>query len=155
MSVHEAILTWACQECKRQRLELTSANKSEMLAKNVYCVRYLLMTSDEFVSGPGASGLLSDEDRDFLLGRIRGGEKVSKEPLPFNLCNKSLDVKRPKIQTQSPAAASFCPSQRFAVTSQRNHNVCSNNANARKKTVSKRVLQGLGDFVICFIQILD
>lgn len=148
MSVHEAISTWACQECKRQKKELKSTNKCEVLGKSVYCVRYLLMTADEFVSGPCASGLLSEEERDFFLRRIREGVQANKEPLPDHLSNKKLDVNRTSLpKLQSPTR--LCSTQRSSLTNQRCHN------NIRKKTVSKRVLQGLGDFVICVIQILD
>ncbi|XP_043281298.1 BTB/POZ domain-containing protein 6 isoform X2 [Venturia canescens] len=76
--LHEGILfsaleKWAVCECRRQGLEPTSSNKRAVLYDEIwYSVRYLLMTSREFIEGPMRSGILSPDECASITHRILG-----------------------------------------------------------------------------------
>lgn len=68
-----ALDKWAACECRRQGLEPTAANKRAALDDEVwYSVRYLLMTSREFIEGPMRSGILSPDESAIIAARILG-----------------------------------------------------------------------------------
>ena len=46
--VFHALTRWSTRECKRQRLELTSASRRKVLEGAQYLVRYLTMNLEEF-----------------------------------------------------------------------------------------------------------
>ena len=85
MEVYNALLRWSGRECKRQKLEMTNANRRKVLEGCQYLVRYLTMSQEEFLR---ASGLLTLEEQDALLVIIAQGDSVSianEEPLPDHL----------------------------------------------------------------------
>lgn len=91
LDVFNALLSWAVQECRRKKMELTAVNKRRVLSKALYLVQYLSMSREEFLEGPAASGVLNDEECRALLSRIYGDEKV---PLPSCLRRRPLKWKR-------------------------------------------------------------
>ena len=57
--VFSVLERWSNRECKRCQLELSAENRRSVLSEELlFSVRYLLMNSTEFVSGPMQSGLL-------------------------------------------------------------------------------------------------
>jgi len=67
----DALVRWCNCECKRRRLELSAENKRAVLGEDtLYAVRYLLMSSEEFLAGPVQSGLLNPSEISEFLGYI-------------------------------------------------------------------------------------
>lgn len=67
----DALVRWCNRECKRKRLELSTENKRAVLGEDtLYAVRYLLMSSEEFLAGPMQSGLLNQTEINVILGYI-------------------------------------------------------------------------------------
>jgi hypothetical protein len=67
----DALVRWCNRECKRKRLELSAENKRSVLGEQtLYAVRYLLMSSEEFLAGPMQSGLLNQTEINVILGYI-------------------------------------------------------------------------------------
>jgi hypothetical protein len=67
----DALVRWCNRECKRRRLELSAENKRAVLGEEtLYAVRYLLMSSEEFLAGPMQSGLLNQSEINMILGHI-------------------------------------------------------------------------------------
>lgn len=91
LNIFEAVSYWATQECRRQNLHLTPENKRNILGNALYLVQYLAMSSEEFLSGPSASGLLSTEEKQSLLSKIYGADDVM---LPRQLRRRGLKWKR-------------------------------------------------------------
>ena len=70
-SLFDALDKWSAAECRRQGLEPTAANRRSALSDNVwYSVRYLLMSSSEFIDGPMHSGILSGEELSVISSKI-------------------------------------------------------------------------------------
>ncbi|XP_032685299.1 BTB/POZ domain-containing protein 6-B-like [Odontomachus brunneus] len=66
-----ALDRWAAAECRRQGLEPLPFNKRAVLSDDIcFSVRYLLMNDQEFVSGPMASGILTNEECVHIVSRI-------------------------------------------------------------------------------------
>ncbi len=62
---------WCNRECKRCQLELSDDNRKTILGDRLlFSVRYLLMTSEEFLSGPMRSGLFDQIETAIILGYI-------------------------------------------------------------------------------------
>ncbi|XP_021939203.1 BTB/POZ domain-containing protein 3-like isoform X2 [Zootermopsis nevadensis] len=77
----DALVRWCNRECKRRRLELSAENKRAVLGEEtLYAVRYLLMSSEEFLAGPMQSGLLNQREINMILGHILH------HPVPENPC---------------------------------------------------------------------
>eukprot|EP00095_Tigriopus_kingsejongensis_P003215 snap_masked-scaffold699_size109694-processed-gene-0.7 protein:Tk03215 transcript:snap_masked-scaffold699_size109694-processed-gene-0.7-mRNA-1 annotation:"btb poz domain-containing protein 2" len=91
LDVYQALLRWSGRECKRQKIEITRANRREVLEGAQYLVRYLTLNQEDFIE---ASGLLSEEENDSLLSIIscEGHE----DPLPDHLigCQNIMKAKR-------------------------------------------------------------
>jgi hypothetical protein len=67
----DALVRWCNRECKRKRLELSAENKRAVLGEEtLFAVRYLLMSSEEFLAGPMQSGLLNQTEINVILGYI-------------------------------------------------------------------------------------
>ncbi|XP_054168895.1 BTB/POZ domain-containing protein 6-B-like [Oppia nitens] len=165
-TVFDCIKRWSCQQCTRQCKEMTADNKRTLLGKALYCTRYLTMTVDEFMRGPHSSDLLSDQERQALLARMTGDTRV---PMPSHLTGRKLDVRRVFVEQKqhlkrldeltspsSPSAMANCPLNTGTTGSSSSS---SNGGNAgiiaKKKSTSKKLLNGLGDLVICVIRLLD
>ncbi|KAJ9594991.1 hypothetical protein L9F63_013713 [Diploptera punctata] len=68
----DALDRWCNRECKKRRLELTAENRRAVLGQDIlFCVRYLLMTPNEFLEGPMQSGLLNQVERSVISAHIR------------------------------------------------------------------------------------
>lgn len=66
-----ALDRWAAAECRRQGIEPLPFNKRAVLSDDIcFSVRYLLMNDREFVSGPMASGILTNEECVHIVSRI-------------------------------------------------------------------------------------
>ncbi|KAL6267127.1 hypothetical protein P5V15_000207 [Pogonomyrmex californicus] len=66
-----ALDRWAAAECRRQGVEPLAVNKRVVLSDDVcFSVRYLLMNDREFVSGPMASGILTNEECVYIVSKI-------------------------------------------------------------------------------------
>lgn len=66
-----ALDRWAAAECRRQGVEPLPYNKRVVLSDDIcFSVRYLLMNDREFVSGPMASGILTNEECVHIVSRI-------------------------------------------------------------------------------------
>ncbi|KYN20232.1 BTB/POZ domain-containing protein 6-B [Trachymyrmex cornetzi] len=66
-----ALDRWAAAECRRQGVEPLPVNKRAVLSDDVcFSVRYLLMNDQEFVSGPMASGILTNEESVHIVSKI-------------------------------------------------------------------------------------
>lgn len=75
----DALVRWCNRECKRRQLELSAENKRAVLGEEtLHAVRYLLMSSEEFLAGPMQSGLLNQNETTAILGHILG------HPVPEN-----------------------------------------------------------------------
>ncbi|XP_012525483.1 BTB/POZ domain-containing protein 6-B isoform X2 [Monomorium pharaonis] len=66
-----ALDRWAAAECRRRGVEPLPTNKRAVLSDDVcFSVRYLLMNDREFVSGPMASGILTNEECVHIVSKI-------------------------------------------------------------------------------------
>ncbi|PSN57673.1 hypothetical protein C0J52_05425 [Blattella germanica] len=67
----DALDRWCNRECKRRRLELSQENRRGVLGQEIlFSVRYLLMSSEEFLQGPMQSGLLDQNETAVMLAHI-------------------------------------------------------------------------------------
>lgn len=74
-----ALDRWAAAECRRQGIEPLPVNKRAVLSDDVcFSVRYLLMNDREFVSGPMASGILTNEECVHIVSKILRHPESSK-----------------------------------------------------------------------------
>ncbi|XP_029170898.1 uncharacterized protein LOC114940396 [Nylanderia fulva] len=74
-----ALDRWAAAECRRQGIEPLPVNKRFVLSDDIcFSVRYLLMNDREFVSGPMASGILTNEECVHIVSKILGHPENSK-----------------------------------------------------------------------------
>ncbi|KMQ98385.1 btb poz domain-containing protein 2 [Lasius niger] len=74
-----ALDRWAAAECRRQGIEPLPVNKRLVLSDDIcFSVRYLLMNDREFVSGPMASGILTNEECVHIVSKILGHPENSK-----------------------------------------------------------------------------
>lgn len=165
MTVFEAATRWSCQECKRQQLELLPSNKRDCLGKALLYIRFLVMNPHEFQSGPGASGLLQDEEREAILSKLSGDGSI---PLPDDMRGRRMDNRRPfpkgaGIEATSKRrplgrSFSFSPSSDQTLPGQsRSHRpLCrKNSVDPKARSASKKVLKGIEDLFVCLIQLLD
>ncbi|XP_070157767.1 BTB/POZ domain-containing protein 2 isoform X2 [Polyergus mexicanus] len=74
-----ALDRWGAAECRRQGIEPFPINKRLVLSDDIcFSVRYLLMNDREFVSGPMASGILTNEECVHIVSKILGHPESSK-----------------------------------------------------------------------------
>lgn len=158
--VFESVMRWACRACKKQRKELTSDNKCSVLGKALFLVRYLTMTPEEFLRGPVSHGVLSKEDKEILLSRLTTPNSSS--PLPDRWNGWKISEKRKKgvgmVSSVSPHSEQSELDLGVSPTNSMIQPVNSSNAkrnDGKKKSMSKKLLNGVGDLVICVIQLLD
>lgn len=146
--VFGSLTSWTDQQCLKQRRPLTGESKREVIGKALYAARFLTMTKDEFMRGPYSSDLLTDEEKDIFLPKICAqdrnkvdtNEKIDSMNLPTNLMGLKLDLPRTGLRKESNLIG---PKR-----------LDSKGSKARK-TVSKKVLNGLSGIMICVIQLLD
>ena len=83
LTVFGALQRWATRQCKCRQTEMTSSNKRKFLGSALYAVRYLLMSKEEFLGGPYASDLLTEEEKTWMLARICGHHDPGEPPHPI------------------------------------------------------------------------
>lgn len=158
--VFDSVMRWACRACKRQRLELTAENKCSVLGNAFFLVRYLVMTPDEFLRGPVSQGVLSREDKELFHTRLTNSS-VSPTLLPDRWNGWKITVRRHRCQTNllpvaSPHSDSPSTTNETSVSPSNSIQPVTAKRNERKKkSMSKKFLNGVGDLVICVIQLLD
>lgn len=143
MVAFECLVTWSCQQCLKQRLPITGENKRSLLSEAIYSARYLIMSLEDFVKGPYSSDLLSDDEKNYLLARHRGD--VCDAP-PKAMIGRKLDVPRKNSNRLLIRTPCDCKSKKRAA---------GDLSESRKKSASKKLLNGLSGFMICVIQLLD
>ncbi|RLU18957.1 hypothetical protein DMN91_009315 [Ooceraea biroi] len=68
-----ALDRWAAAECRRQGIEPVPVNKRAVLSDDIcFSVRYLLMNDHEFLNGPMASGILTNDECVHIVFKILG-----------------------------------------------------------------------------------
>lgn len=66
-----ALERWCNRECKRQKMQLSVDSRRSVLGQDlIFCPRYLLMSSQQFVCGPMQSGLLNQSEATTLMAHI-------------------------------------------------------------------------------------
>ncbi|XP_067212405.1 BTB/POZ domain-containing protein 6-A isoform X2 [Linepithema humile] len=149
-NLFSALDRWAKAECRRQGIEPLPANKRAVLSDDIcYSVRYLLMDDEEFINGPMASGILTNEECVHIISKILGHPESSKNDNfrdtaivpPFSLS------KTPRIGTHCYVDED-CSMFRPGKTERQD-----NRKNRRKEcaTRSQRVCSEIGS---CLIEIL-
>lgn len=150
----ECIMSWASQQCLKQRRQLTGENRRDVLGQAIYSVRYLMMSIEDFMRGPYSSDILFDDEKSLLLSRLRTSSSLGSgrgtpsqlEPLPLHMLGRKLDVPRNYIK---PCVESIKTTLKKEVTKG------ALNVEPRKKTATKKLKDGLSGFMICVIQLLD
>ncbi|XP_018397192.1 PREDICTED: BTB/POZ domain-containing protein 6 [Cyphomyrmex costatus] len=85
-----ALDRWAAAECRRQGVEPLPVNKRAALSDDIcFSVRYLLMNDREFVSGPMASGILTNEECVHIVSKIL---RHPEDPKNENIRSSALDI---------------------------------------------------------------
>lgn len=96
-----ALDRWAAAECRRQGVEPLPVNKRVVLSDDIcFSVRYLLMNDREFVSGPMASGILTNEECVHIVSKILRHPESSK--------NDSVSM---RVLISSEISSLFYPSE--------------------------------------------
>ncbi|XP_074604436.1 BTB/POZ domain-containing protein 6-like [Brevipalpus obovatus] len=166
LDVFQCIDRWSVYQCQKNGQKLSTDNKLNVVNDLLYLVRYLLMNEEEFMRGPFVSDLLPDYDREILRIAITQRSDIV---LPEYLRSARLD--RPRkyvkpIQIVAPQQRQFIGDD-IIPTIRRDSNNNNNNFTdpsskthqqlvvARKKGPFKKILNGLGDVMICVIQLLD
>lgn len=91
---------WSNRECKRCQLELSAENRRSVLNEDLlFSVRYLLMNSTEFVSGPMQSGLLNNNETTILMALILNSPVSSSTPSLTDIVIEN--IKKPRIEKNS------------------------------------------------------
>ncbi|GFT96869.1 hypothetical protein NPIL_40623 [Nephila pilipes] len=156
--VFDSVMRWACRACKKQRKELTSENKRSVLGKALFLVRYLTMTAEEFLRGPVSHGILCKEDKEIFLSKLSNPNSPAVVSLPEHWNGWKISEKRqqnlplatPEVVSTNNVDLAVMPSNSAQSA---NSNVKRNDR--KKKSMSKKLLNGVGDLVICVIQLLD
>lgn len=152
--VFDCLTHWASNECQRQQKELTAVNKREVLGESLFCCRYLTMSVDEFLDGPYPSELLTEEEKLALLTRLQlqNDEKLTPE-LPKYWEDHRLDVVRKYVE-RKPSLVLI----NAAIADTTSQSIAANEITATtvpKKSVSKKLLNGLEDALMFVLQLLD
>lgn len=99
--IYSTIERWSNRECKRCHLELSQENRRSVLGEDIlFSVRYLLMSQEEFCSGPMSGNLLSKAEMMTLFAYIQN--------LPVtNTCSSLTDerIQRMRIKRRRPREA--------------------------------------------------
>ncbi|KAK9502818.1 hypothetical protein O3M35_011520 [Rhynocoris fuscipes] len=76
--IYNTLERWCNRECKRHHLELSQENKRCVLGDELlFSVRYLLMSDEEYYSGPIQGSLLTYNEKNILLGYLRNYKNVT------------------------------------------------------------------------------
>ncbi|XP_075224210.1 BTB/POZ domain-containing protein 2-like isoform X2 [Lycorma delicatula] len=128
-----ALERWCNRECKRCQLELSAENRRSVLGDDLlFSVRYLLMTSQEFLSGPMQSGLLDQFETTVILGHILSSPVSATAPILTPEVLKKL--KRPRKKS---CGSPVILSERSAKAKNSNSGKNSSKSNSSKKLGKK------------------
>ena len=160
--IFDCVIAWANQQCLKQRKPLTGENRRVILGQGIYSVRYCVMNLEEFMRGPYSSDILTDEEKRIFASRLRQnadqpirsssscGERSATpsmtDPLPAYMMGHRMDIPR---NYQKPYVESIKTILKKEVQKG------ALNVEPRKKTASKKIMNGLSGFMICVIQLLD
>lgn len=129
-----ALERWCNRECKRCQLELSAENRRSVLGEDLlFSVRYLLMTSQEFLSGPMQSGLLDQYETTVILGHILNSPVSASAQ---TLTQTALDhLKKPRrLSCDAPIVLS----DRSALALKTNLKTNKKNSKTKKKSKQKK-----------------
>lgn len=164
LEIFAAINQWSCQQCKKTCKELTDKNKREILGELVFYPRYLTMSLDDFLKGPYTSEILTNEEKQILLEKIKGNDQIQ---LPKHMEIFKLDVERrfddisedddddDDDEGSSDAANSVSDGKADKDKQKNPLPVNIQLKKKKKKSKSKKILNGLGEVVLCVIKLLD
>ncbi|EFN86774.1 BTB/POZ domain-containing protein 2 [Harpegnathos saltator] len=143
-----ALDRWAAAECRRQGLEPVPFNKRAVLSDEIcFSVRYLLMNDQEFVRGPMASGILTNEECVYIVSRILRHPENS---VDSNL--RSTSAVHPSMLSDTPRAGRYKCDYNMLKPGKKERQ--DNRKNRRKECASQgqRTCARIGN---CFIQVLS
>lgn len=164
LEIFTAINQWSCQQCKKTCKELTDKNKRAILGELVFYPRYLTLGLDDFLKGPYTSEILTNEEKQILLEKIKGNDQVH---LPKHMEIFKLDVERRFCENldddedDDDDGSSTTNSLSDGKSTEKNNQKDSLPVNIqlkkkkKKKSKSKKILNGLGEVVLCVIKLLD
>lgn len=153
--VFHCVERWATFHSRNLGLQTTTESKMRLLGDLVYSARYLLMDLDDFVGGPYASDLLPEYDRAVIKMAIsQQSDALLPEHLrPFKLNRPRRYVKPTQVVTPQPRKTINRNSSFDKEVDNSSNN--SNQVAVKKKGPMKKILNGLGEVMICVIQLLD
>ncbi|XP_077289542.1 BTB/POZ domain-containing protein axundead [Arctopsyche grandis] len=138
MELFHALSRWCKSECKRNKKELTSANRRQVLGQLSYTVRYLLMTENEFTAGPQASELLDLTECRMILARMRN-DKAIKFSLEQEMMLQRFSTPRMiNFQMQPVPLSERSEKKRLVLKDLENTETIESNKKKKKKKKSKK-----------------
>jgi len=148
----ECINRWATFQCQKHGKSLISKNKIEILGKALYSVRYLAMSMEDFTRGPYTSDLLSYEEKDIIISKL----KNPNFELPKYLQVYNIEKPRKLVKSNSleRPRSHLSDTKNFKRRKSVPHKVRLVMAK-RKNSPLKKIRKGLGDVLIFMIQLLD
>ncbi|KAJ6221627.1 hypothetical protein RDWZM_000172 [Blomia tropicalis] len=171
LEVFTAINQWASQQCKKTCKELTDRNRREVLGDLLYYPRYLVMSEEDFNKGPYHSELLTDEEKRTLLERIRNNDSNDNMvELPKYMQTFKIDVERRYVPMYyeddeddedddddgTGSSGRGTPNNEDQNNNNNNQGLISSNKKGKKKkSKSKKILNGIGEVMLCVIKLLD
>ena len=151
LAVFNAINQWACQRCKKTCKKLTDSNKRVILDELIFCPRYLTMNLEDFMKGPYTSEILNVEEKQILLNKI----KSNYFELPKYMQLFKMDIQRHyetlEEEYEEVSSATDLPNEeKVDIEAKQVPKACK-----KKKSKSKKILNGIGEVVLCVIKLLD
>ncbi|GIY52373.1 hypothetical protein CEXT_727381 [Caerostris extrusa] len=119
------------------------------------------MTPEEFIRGPVSHGILCNEDKEVFQSKLNNPSSPSVGSLPDRWNGWKIAEKRQPQQNILPLASpDVTTSNSTDLAVMPSNSVQPVNSNTKrtdrkKKSMSKKLLNGVGDLVICVIQLLD
>lgn len=62
VALFQAVVRWSVAECHRRQLPVTSENQRQVLGRALHCIRFPLMTVEEFAQTAAQGGILTDRE---------------------------------------------------------------------------------------------
>lgn len=153
----QCIDRWCKFQCEIVGLQLTPENKMKLCDDLIYSIRYLVMNLDDYDKGPNSRDLLPEYDRAVIRMAIsEKSEAILPDHLrPFKLGKSRRYIKPTQLVTPQPRKADTIKSSSMSKDADNLSNDCNQVANLKKKGPMKKFLNGLGEVMICVIQLLD
>ncbi|CAL4069917.1 unnamed protein product, partial [Meganyctiphanes norvegica] len=102
MRIFDALQAWSTAACKRQQLPLRSDSRRAVLGNLLYIVRYLCLTQDQLFQGPQSSGLLSQDEVNYLRARLSGLNPTSVPQKMVSYCELMAIPRQANSKTNTP-----------------------------------------------------